>query len=124
MRQTAAAAPHAGLCCELVLVDVVAYHEPAYQRSDNLLLDALLGAAIHGVKSDAEAAEVVGRIAAREAEEATIFLHTGGSPGLFAYADALRVQPRRPAARSASESITLPATPSPGTAGAASIAKR
>lgn len=46
-RQSAAAAARAGLACELMLVDMVRYHEDAYSSSGNLLLDDLFGAKVH-----------------------------------------------------------------------------
>jgi D-cysteine desulfhydrase family pyridoxal phosphate-dependent enzyme len=57
-RQTAAACAVLGLGCELVLVRQVAWPDPAYTTSGNLLLDGLLGATVHLVDDQAGAARV------------------------------------------------------------------
>jgi L-cysteate sulfo-lyase len=45
-RLSAAAAARAGLACELVLTDIVARDDEAYQRNGNVLLDDLFGATV------------------------------------------------------------------------------
>lgn len=80
-RQTAAAAARAGLRCHLVLVDKVKYREPAYETSGNLLLDHLLGADVHIVKTDAEAVVAASSILEEEAaaQRQVYAIPTGGS---------------------------------------------
>ncbi|SAI74527.1 1-aminocyclopropane-1-carboxylate deaminase [Bordetella ansorpii] len=53
-RLTAAASARAGLACELVLADMVAYEDEAYAHNGNVLLDQLFGAAVHRVARDAD----------------------------------------------------------------------
>lgn len=57
-RQTAAAAAKLGLLCDLILVDMVERDDGSYARSGNVLLDQLLGARIHLVKSAGAAAKL------------------------------------------------------------------
>jgi len=80
-RQTAAAAARVGLACELILVRRVAWDEPAYTRAGNLLLDELLGARIHVVDDDAEAARrLAERLAFFEAKGRSAYvIPPGGS---------------------------------------------
>ena len=60
-RQTAAACARLGIRCDLILVRRVAWSDPAYERSGNLLLDGLFDAAVHRVADVAESAEVLRR---------------------------------------------------------------
>jgi len=85
-RQTAAAASQVGLACHLVLVDKVAYREAAYESSGNVLLDQLLGAVVHVVKSDEEAAQAARRIidAEQAAGRRVYAIPTGGSSAVGA----------------------------------------
>jgi len=90
-RQTAAAAAKLGLGCDLILVDRVPHPEPAYVSSGNLLLDDLLGARVHCVADEAEAATRL-RLLLDELEESghrPSVIPTGGSNGVGAlgYAD-------------------------------------
>jgi L-cysteate sulfo-lyase len=91
VRQTAAAAAKAGLRCRLVLVDKVQYREPAYETSGNVLLDDLLGADVHIVKNDAEAASVARKLLDEEAAagRGVYAIPTGGSNavGALGYVD-------------------------------------
>jgi D-cysteine desulfhydrase family pyridoxal phosphate-dependent enzyme len=81
VRQTAAAAARAGMACRLVLVDMVAHREPAYESSGNLLLDELLGAEVQVVKSNDEAAVAARRVMDEEsaAGRRLYVIPTGGS---------------------------------------------
>lgn len=81
VRQTAAAAAKAGLNCELVLDQNVAWEDSAYRSSGNLMLDRLLGARVHlcppgAPRSDTSPAIVE---AARARGERPYFVPTGGS---------------------------------------------
>jgi len=59
VRQTAAAAAHAGLKAHAILFDTVdGYRDPAYRTSGNLLLDKILGAKIRIEPKDADAIAV------------------------------------------------------------------
>jgi len=51
-RQTAAACAKAGLECHLILGRSVSWGSPQYETSGNILLDKLLGAAIHYINPD------------------------------------------------------------------------
>jgi len=55
-RLTAAAAARAGLACELVLTHSKARDDEDFRRNGNVLLDRLLGARIHPLPADADAA--------------------------------------------------------------------
>lgn len=94
VRQTAAAAARAGMACRLVLVDMVRYREPAYESSGNVLLDELLGADVHVVADDAEAAGVVRKILDEESSAGrTVYvIPTGGSnaTGALGYVECAR----------------------------------
>ncbi len=57
-RQTAAAAAKMGLAAHLILFETVAYNDPAYGTSGNLLLDGILGAEVHRYPKDADARAV------------------------------------------------------------------
>ncbi len=56
-RQTAAAAARLGLDCHLVLVAEMGPREKDWHQSGNLLLDEILGAHVHAVQSEEEAAK-------------------------------------------------------------------
>lgn len=60
-RQTAAACARLGLGCDLILVRRVPRTDPDYASSGNVLLDRVLGATLHAVDDDAEAARVLAR---------------------------------------------------------------
>ncbi|SAI55385.1 1-aminocyclopropane-1-carboxylate deaminase [Bordetella ansorpii] len=53
-RLTAAASARAGLACELMLADMVAYEDEAYANNGNVLLDQLFGATVHRVAHGAD----------------------------------------------------------------------
>ncbi|MEQ1755491.1 MAG: D-cysteine desulfhydrase family protein [Micropepsaceae bacterium] len=57
-RQTAAAAARLGLLCDLILIDMVDNDAPAYATNGNVLLDRLLGARVHTVRSERSAAKL------------------------------------------------------------------
>ncbi len=57
-RQTAAAAAKMGLAAHLILFETVAYNDPSYGTSGNILLDKILGADIHRKSKDADARAV------------------------------------------------------------------
>ena len=63
-RQTAAVAARFGLHCELVLTRTVAWADPAYERTGNLLYDRLLGATVHLLAADADRDAVMAERAA------------------------------------------------------------
>lgn len=66
-RQTAAACARLGIHCELILMRRVAWSDPAYEHSGNLLLDGLFGAAVHCVADVAGSAALLrSRMAAIE----------------------------------------------------------
>ncbi len=54
-RQTAAAAAKFGLSCDLVLLEETDAREAAWHESGNRLLDEILGAQVHVVKTESEA---------------------------------------------------------------------
>jgi D-cysteine desulfhydrase family pyridoxal phosphate-dependent enzyme len=85
-RQTAAACAALGIECHLVLVDLVAYREPAYERSGNLLLDDLLGAEVHRVQYETAAAGVLAELLARLEQQGkgAYVVPTGGSSAVGA----------------------------------------
>jgi L-cysteate sulfo-lyase len=90
VRQTAAAAAKAGLKCHLVLNRNVPIDKPAYTAGGNLLLDRLLGAAIHicdaGETRDGKAETLLSELRAQG--EVPYRIPTGGSNdvGAFGYA--------------------------------------
>ncbi len=53
-RQTAAAAARCGLHCELLLPRSVAWSDPAYERTGNVLYDRILGANVHLLPADSD----------------------------------------------------------------------
>lgn len=65
VRQTIAAAARLGLKSEVVLRRVVSWPDAAYAASGNVLLDRLLGAAVHILDANADAAATMEEIAAR-----------------------------------------------------------
>jgi D-cysteine desulfhydrase family pyridoxal phosphate-dependent enzyme len=118
-RQTAAAAAQTGLACDLVLVRRVHYSEPAYEGSGNLLLDSLLGARVHVVEDEAEAAQ---RLRALLDEAAAAGRHiyvvpTGGSSptGALGYVGCAIELVVQLAALGHSEATLVHATSSAGT---------
>jgi L-cysteate sulfo-lyase len=91
-RQTAAAAARLGLKCELILPHLSRFHSATYEDGGNILIDRLLGAAIH-VAPDREAAaaltqEVLQKV--RDRGDRPYFIPAGGSTALGAlgYVDA------------------------------------
>ena len=118
-RQTAAAAARLGLGCDLILVDRVPHPEDAYTRSGNLLLDDLLGARVHRVADDAEAAAVLShRKAELESEGHRIHvIATGGSSdvGALGYAECAAELLVQAAEQSLSIGTLVCATASAGT---------
>lgn len=62
-RQTAAAAARHGLACDLVLSRNVARNTPFYDRTGNVLLDRMFGAALHFVPGDSKPDEELERVA-------------------------------------------------------------
>lgn len=60
-RQTAAACAIRGLACDLILVNRVAWDDPSYETSGNLLLDRLFGATLHRVDDAGEIGELLQR---------------------------------------------------------------
>ena len=93
-RQTAAAAARLGLRCQLVLPRVVPRDGPDYERNGNVLLDRLLGAELHVVEDEAEAARCIqGLLSQAEAEGRRAVVHPpGGSTaiGALGYVAAVR----------------------------------
>lgn len=69
-RQTAAAAAKTGLSAHLILFETVAYEDPAYSSSGNLLLDKILGAETHRQAKDADARAIF--------EDVTTNIRAGG----------------------------------------------
>ncbi len=91
-RQTAAAAARLGLRCQLVLPRVVPRSGPTYERNGNALLDRLLGAEVHVVEDEAEAAACIQTLlgkAAAEGRRAVVHPPGGSTPiGALGYVGA------------------------------------
>ncbi len=89
-RQTAAAAAKAGLAAHLILFESVAYGDPAYSTSGNILLDGILGAEVHRQPRDADARAVFEEVTSkiRAAGGTPYLIPVGGSNaiGSTAYA--------------------------------------
>ncbi|HET9142436.1 D-cysteine desulfhydrase family protein [Actinophytocola sp.] len=83
-RQTAAACARLGLRCELVLTRAVPRTGEAYERSGNVALDLLYGAAVHICDDDASTEATYRRIVdeAAAAGRRTVTFPVGGSDGL------------------------------------------
>ena len=92
VRQTAAAAAKAGLKCHLVLDHQVPIDTALYRENGNMLLDRMLGAAVHLCASGETRAEAVARLLPRlrEQGESPYHIPTGGSneTGALGYAAA------------------------------------
>ena len=92
-RQTAAAAARFGMKCHLVLVRNVAWDDPAYQTSGNLVLDRLLGAEITIHRMGADRDQIMQDLAAelRAKGRAPYIIPVGGSNaiGCMGYAAAM-----------------------------------
>jgi 1-aminocyclopropane-1-carboxylate deaminase/D-cysteine desulfhydrase-like pyridoxal-dependent ACC family enzyme len=91
-RQTAAAAARLGLKCELILPHLSRFHSSTYEVGGNILLDRLLGAAVH-IAPDRDAAAGLTRKVleqVRERGDTPYFIPAGGSTALGAlgYVDA------------------------------------
>ncbi|MEE3328927.1 MAG: D-cysteine desulfhydrase family protein [Myxococcota bacterium] len=80
-RQTAAAAGRLGLTCHLILVSEMGPREDDWYQSGNLLLDELLGAHVHPVRSEEEAAKQAVALLeeAREKNQSLYVIPVGGS---------------------------------------------
>lgn len=80
VRQTAAAAAALGFNCEAVLIDMVDRQSPSYRNNGNLMLDKILGAAVHYV-SLKEVEEYCETLVARHQTdgEGAYFIPAGGS---------------------------------------------
>lgn len=98
-RLSAAAAPRAGLSCELVLTDTVARDDEAYRRNGNVLLDDLFGATVLRRSGDVDALTVAKERAAdlsAQGRRAYVVGSGGSSPlgclGYAACADEIRSQ--------------------------------
>jgi D-cysteine desulfhydrase family pyridoxal phosphate-dependent enzyme len=80
-RQTAAASARLGLGCELVLPRLVPRADRLYEESGNVLLDRLLGAAVHIVDDAGAALEKIAERmkAAERAGGKAAFIPSGGS---------------------------------------------
>ena len=80
-RQTAAACARRGLGCDLVLAPTVPRAVDGYERAGNLLLDDLLGAAVHRVPPGGDAMALAREILAGHAEAGRrcVLVPTGGS---------------------------------------------
>ncbi|HEV2780898.1 MAG TPA: D-cysteine desulfhydrase family protein [Actinophytocola sp.] len=85
-RQTAAACARLGLRCELVLTRSVPRSGEAYERSGNVALDLLYGAAVHICQDDEQTAATYRRVVAeaRAAGRSVVTLPVGGSNGVGA----------------------------------------
>jgi len=89
-RLTAAAAARAGLACELVLTQSKTRDDEDFRRNGNVLLDRLLGARLHALPAEADAAAFAARRRTElEAEGRRVYLAPlGGSSatGCLGYA--------------------------------------
>ncbi len=85
-RQTAAAAAHCGLRCELVLPRFVPWEGPGYEVVGNVLLDRLLGAEVHLLPADTDRDAAMARVAekARVRGARPYVIPVGGSNALGA----------------------------------------
>ncbi|WP_149181299.1 D-cysteine desulfhydrase family protein [Streptomyces sp. TRM49041] len=83
-RQTAAAAAHLGLRCELVLTTSVPRSGEAYEQSGNLVLGRLFGAGMHICRNGAEAQERAQALVEAERVQGrrAVVLPMGGSNAL------------------------------------------
>ncbi len=92
VRQTAAAAAHLGLACELVLTRVVPWGGPDYELTGNIQLDRLFGAEIHLHDAGTDRAATMESLAEKLRAEgkAPYLIPTGGSnaTGALGYAAA------------------------------------
>lgn len=118
-RQTAAAAARCGLDCELFLEAVPGTPEQDYDRNGNLLLDRLLGAAVHRCPGDGS---LLSRMAARAEElrrdgRRPYVVPVGGSSavGALGYVDCALELQQQAEARELEFSHLIMATGSGGT---------
>jgi L-cysteate sulfo-lyase len=92
VRQTAAAAAHAGLKCHLVLDHHVPIDTAIYRENGNLLLNRLLGAVTHLCAEGETRTDVIARLltSLRAEREVPFYIPTGGSNeiGALGYAAA------------------------------------
>ncbi|MDH3375566.1 MAG: D-cysteine desulfhydrase [Gammaproteobacteria bacterium] len=90
-RQTAAAAARCGMHCELILPRSVAWSDPAYERTGNVLYDRILGAKIHLLPTDIDRDAVMMELAEslRREGRTPYVIPTGGSNavGALGYVD-------------------------------------
>ena len=80
-RQTAAAAARCGMHCELILPRTVAWSDPAYERTGNVLYDRILGAKVHLLSADIDRDAVMAERAEslRREGRTPYIIPTGGS---------------------------------------------
>ena len=80
-RQTAAAASRLGLSCHLILVAEMGDRENDWYQSGNVLLDELLGAHVHPVRSEEEAVTRAAQVLeeARAEDRSVYVIPVGGS---------------------------------------------
>jgi D-cysteine desulfhydrase family pyridoxal phosphate-dependent enzyme len=90
-RQTAAAAARLGMPCDLILSDMVERTDSAYRSSGNVMLDHLLGAAVHVSPKGTDPEPLVREIIARREREGqrVYLIPPGGSNAVGATGYAL-----------------------------------